>query len=93
MVKSPTTRSLELLRRRGFRAGVVERWNVFESCREGLFGIFDIVALDQGGRVILGVKTGLTKKLGPVKRRLLKSDDARRWLGAGGRIHIHGWRK
>ena len=42
---SPTARSLAYCRARGWRAGVVEKWNPHAKIRQDLFGCFDLVVI------------------------------------------------
>jgi hypothetical protein len=95
---SPTTLSLDHLRRDGWLVDVCERWVPGAPGRSGsrrdLFGMLDLVALRDG--VTLGVQTTSAAN---VSSRLTKmSDDehdaARRaLLDAGWLLVVHGWRK
>jgi hypothetical protein len=43
--KSPTQRTLEELRSRGYLCAVVEKWNQFAKIRQDLYGFIDILCL------------------------------------------------
>jgi hypothetical protein len=90
---SPTQRSLKLLRSQGMTVQVVERYNQFARRRIDLFGFIDIVAVSDCS--IIGVQTtsGSNVSARLEKIREERRDAALAWLRAGGRIHIHGWRK
>lgn len=86
--KSPTQRSLELVRSQGFTAAVVERWNPHARIRQDLFGCLDVLAIGNG-RIV-----GIQATASAVATRLEKirnEPKAREWLGAGGLIEVHGW--
>lgn len=89
---SPTSRTLRQLRREGAIAGVVERYNHHCHTRHDLFGFIDIVAI---AGTTIGIQACCT---GDIRKRERKikgecKDFARRWLEAGNRIQIWGWKK
>jgi hypothetical protein len=55
-MSSPTARSLALLRRGGYCAGIVERFIVQANVRKDLFGCIDLVAVKRGESGVLGVQ-------------------------------------
>ncbi len=90
---SPTQRTLKLLRSRGLRCGIVERYNAFTKQRYDLFGFIDIVALseDMG---FLGVQSCGQSFSAHLKKIVEeKSEDCRLWLKSGGKVLLIGWRK
>ena len=93
MKTSPTQRSLKLLRAGGYSAAVVEHWNPFAHIRQDLFNWIDIVACHPTPPGILGVQTTTRANM---NARLLKAREnvhLKNWIGAGGRLLIHGWVK
>lgn len=44
-MNSPTARSLSQLKKNGYIAAVVEKWNPYARIRQDLFGFIDIVAI------------------------------------------------
>lgn len=88
----PTQRTLEYFRKRGIRAGVVERYNAHARKRFDLLGFIDLVAVSD---CIIGVQatTGDNAAARVRKIRDECADAARQWLRAGGRIQVFGWRK
>lgn len=92
---SPTARSLKYLRQQGMLAGVVERFNPGARCYNDLFGFIDIVVLD-GAPGVLGVQTTTVSNQAARMTKITSdalAEPIRRWLGAGNRIHVHGWAK
>lgn len=45
-MNSPTSRSLAELKRLGYTAAVVERWNPYARIRQDLFGFIDVLAVN-----------------------------------------------
>lgn len=92
MKTSPTQRSLKDLRAKGYSAAVVEHWNQFAHIRQDLYGWIDIVACSSKYG-ILGVQTTTYSNM---KARIAKAKGnihLANWLGGGGALHVHGWRK
>lgn len=93
-MSSPTARSLELLRERGYRADVVERTIRLPGGRmfkRDLFGGFDIVAVGNGEIVLVQTTSGSN-----VSARLKKLADLEALpllREAGVRLLVHGWMK
>jgi hypothetical protein len=90
-MKTPTQRSLKLLRDEGCTVALVERWNAFARKRQDLFGFIDLVALNGDG--ITGVQTTTAQNLAARVSKILAEPQAKEWLLAGGLIEVHGWRK
>ncbi len=90
-MSSPTTRTLELLRRNGYEAAIVERFNHYSKTRHDLFGFADILAMGHG--FILGVQTTSASNTSSRRAKILAEPRAKAFLENKGRIFIHGWRK
>ena len=90
-MSSPTSRSLELLKKDGFSAQVVERWNMYAKVRVDLFGFIDIVGIKEGN--ICGIQTTSSSNMSARVKKILGIPEAKLWLEAGGKIHVHGWSK
>ena len=95
---SPTARTLNECRRRGWHAGVVERWlpnpvHPGGGTRRDLFGFIDVVALT--GTHILGIQCcALSGHAAHVKKITVdRVEDAKVWLAHGGLIEIWAWYK
>lgn len=93
---SPMTRSLAWCRERGMTPWIVER-NIHGGIKIDLFHFGDILAVDSGlpGSLIIQTTTGSNMANRATK---IKSDpkcyvNAVKWLTAGNRITVHGWRK
>ena len=90
-MSSPTSRTLTLLRRRGYLADVTERWIPHANVRKDLFGFADVaaIAIDQPG--VLGVQA---TTIDHVSARLSKAralPALKTWLAAGNRFEVWGW--
>lgn len=93
-MSTPTTRTLALLRERGVRAGIVEKWNPHARVRQDLFGFIDIVALDDD-RGIVGIQctAGSAHAARRTKIQTEMREPALAWLACGGFIEIWSWSK
>src|SRR5579863_7876753 len=89
-MSSPTARSLEMLRKRGYTACVVERY--VSQCRQKFdaFGFGDILACFPGERILL-VQTTTSSNLAARYTKTINLGAAEVWLKAGGAIELHGW--
>lgn len=107
-MSSPTQRSLELLRREGFIAAVVEKWNSFAgppdkrcvACgknaigvRQDLFGFADIIAVHPVSKLTVAVQTTSGSNLAARRTKLRASGEALVCMAAGWKIEVHGWSK
>lgn len=93
MSSSPTQRSLEALRRDGWTAAIVERWNGFAKIRQDLFGWMDILAVHPRFGITAGVQTTTRSNMKTRVKKILANDRAEKWLLAGNLIFVHGWAK
>lgn len=92
--KSPTQRSLERLRRAGAMAATVERWNPYAQVRQDLFGFADVLAIDDAPGC-LAIQATTADNSGHRLAKFKGSEVAakiKRFLAAGNRLEIHGWR-
>lgn len=91
--KSPTQRTLELLRRKGFTCGKVEQRvsppGMTPFLRD-LFGFIDIVVLDDLPGC-LGVQACMVSDRYRRHAKILAEPKARRWLERGNRIAVYAW--
>jgi hypothetical protein len=78
----------------GWLPAVVERWNPHARIRQDLYGFLDLVALD-GEPGLLGIQATSSSNAASRVRKILEleSDAPRRWLEAGNRIEVWGWKK
>ena len=88
---SPTQRTLQLCKKAGWTAQVVERWNPFANIRQDLFGVIDVVALD--GSRIIGIQTTSGSNVAARLAKIRDTPAAAMWLRSGGVLIVHGWRK
>jgi len=85
-----TSRTLKYFRDKGWKVGVVERWNPYSKKRKDLFGIIDIIAMDT--KSIVGVQS-CGQSFREHERKILGSLMGEEWLESGGRLILIGWRK
>jgi hypothetical protein len=84
----PTTRNLDRLHRRGFTAGVVERFIVATGIQRDLFGVGNVPSVHPRDRVFLLVQC---TSAGHVAHRAAKAGarpELRNWLVAGGIFQV-----
>jgi len=88
---SYTHKTMEALRKRGHRVGLVERYNQFSRKRTDLFGFIDAIAIQKDE--IIGIQsTSGTNHSGHRKKILEeRADEARAWIIAGGKIELWSW--
>lgn len=91
MAASPTSRSLQLLRKEGWTAQVTEKWIPQTKRRLDLFGCIDIVAVKPG--LILGVQATSRSNANARIKKSLAEPKLRQWLEAGGHFEVFGWSK
>lgn len=90
--KSPTSRSLDLLRGQGWTVAVVEKFNRFSTRRIDLFGCIDILGIcPQLG--FIGIQATTSSNRAARVAKIKDEPRARTFLEAGGRIFVHGWSK
>ena len=87
---STTSRTLSYIRKQGWTAQIVEKYNQFSHQRLDLFNIIDIVAMGDGQ--IIGIQScGADFKKHDDK--ILDEPRALEWLQCGARLILIGWRK
>lgn len=91
---TPTARTLAECRKRGWPAGIVERWIAQARKRVDLFGFGDVAALD-GERGALLIQCTSTDSMSSRVKKIMDEceDNAKAWLAAGNRIQVWGWAK
>lgn len=91
MAVSPTQRTLQECRRRGWTAQVVERWNPHARIRQDLFGCIDIVAITPSG--ILGIQACAGSSHSTRMAKVIATPTTKLWLEAGARLEVWSWAK
>ena len=88
-----TTRTIQYLRKLGLRCQTVEKYNQFSHKYNDLFGIIDIICLQERG--IVGIQACGTDFQEHVRKITIeKSAETREWLSTPGTfLEIWGWRK
>ena len=89
---TPSARSLAELKRRGYPAQVVERYNPHCRRRVDLFSVIDIVAIEPTR--ILGIQaTGGSGNHAHRRAKILAEPRIRAWLATGAGLLIWSWNK
>lgn len=88
---SPTSRTLAALREEGWRAEVVEHWNMHTKQRKDLFGFADIIAFQNG--VVLLVQATSQSNVNARIKKVIANEIALEWLKQGLPIWVVGWKK
>lgn len=89
--KSPTARTLEEMRKRGYTAQVVEVWNPHVRQRKDLFGIIDVLCIREGE--VVGVQATSNDNAAARVSKIADHEYTPIIRKAGIRILVHGWRK
>lgn len=90
---SPTARSLQELKKRGYYAQVVEKFNSFIKIRIDLFNCIDIVAVKGNENGVLGIQATTSAHTSERVKKALPIPALRAWLTAGNRFSVWGYSK
>ncbi len=97
---SPTARTLDECKRRGWIAGVVEKRIPFpkpQGTTIDLFGCIDVVGIVttdpmvQVGRAIIGIQATSGSNHDSRRSKMLAEPRMRAWVEAGGRLELWSW--
>ncbi len=88
---SPTSRSLNLLRKESWLVAVVEKWIPGANIRRDLFGFADLLAFHPTQKRFLLVQTTTAAHLANRLNKVKSRAEAGQWSAAGGLIEVHGW--
>lgn len=91
MKTSPTQRTLAELRKRGYLAAVVEKWNPHAMIRQDLFGLIDVIGVKDSETIAVQSTSGA--HVADRIQKIADSDKTPILRAAGWRILVHGWRK
>lgn len=93
-VSTPTSRSLEEMRKRGYIADVTERWIPRARKRRDLFGFIDILCVhpEREGDVV-GVQATSASNVSKRVDKIINHENVGAVRKGGIRILVHGWTK
>ncbi len=92
MPSSPTARTLERLRRDGYLAQVVERWNPHARVRQDLYGVIDVLGINETSTI--GVQATTMSGRSSHMKKLSESPAAVTWTrGPDRHLELWCWRK
>ena len=87
--------SLARLRKAGYVAGIVEKWNPHARCRQDFLGFADIVAVHPGHQGCIAVQTCTLATLAVHVRKIMETEklvlNLHSWLAAGNYLEVWGW--
>lgn len=89
---TPAERTLKHLRKLGYTAAVVEKWNAHARVRKDLFGVIDVLGISSEGG-ILGIQATSGSNVSSRMAKAMLEPNLETWLESGGRFQIWGWRK
>lgn len=90
-MKGPSQRSIDKLRREGYRVANAEKYNAYTKKSQDLFGIIDLVAIGNGETI--GVQATTANNQATRAKKMLESEALEELIECGWRIVVHGWRK
>lgn len=91
MATSPTQLSLKLMKERGYKCEITERWNPFARVRQDLYGFIDVLCLGDGE--VVGVQTTSYSNMSARVKKIREHENFKFVAGAGIRILVQGWHK
>ena len=91
MATSPTQLTLRELRKQGYTAAVVERWNQFSGRRQDLFGFIDVLGVGPDGTI--AVQATSYANVSARVRKIGESEHIGAVREAGWRVVVWGRRK
>jgi hypothetical protein len=90
---SQSSRTLRILRDRGYFVSVVEQVLPHSFIKRDCFGAFDILAVRADEPGVIGVQVCASDRKADHVAKLREIEAVWAWLRAGNRILIHSWRK
>lgn len=93
-VSSPTSRTLEVMRDRGYIAEVVEKWIPQARRRKDLFGFIDVLCVhpERSGDVV-GVQATSGSNVSARVDKIINHENVGAVRKGGIKILVHGWAK
>lgn len=88
---SPTQSTLKHLRKEGYYAEVVERWNQYARIRQDFAGICDIIAIGKGETICVQATSG--SHVSDRMKKLQSHDNTPILKENGWRVLVIGWQK
>lgn len=91
-MSSPTARSLEYLRERGWVAHVVEKRNPFTKKLKDCFG-GDILCVHPASKQTMLIQATSDSNHGSRMKKSLANDEVRLWLSCDNEFEVWSWKK
>ena len=90
MATSPTQLSLKLMKERGYKCEITEKWNPFAKIRQDLFGFIDVLCIGDG---VVGVQTTSYSNMSARVKKIREHENFQRVHDAGIKVLVQGWHK
>lgn len=90
-MSSPTKRTLQEMRKRGYLAEVVEKWIPGANVRRDLAGFIDVLCFKPGE--VVGVQSTSDSNVASRVRKIADHENVGIVRSAGVRLLVHGWRR
>jgi hypothetical protein len=90
-MSSPTELTLRQLRKDGYTARVVERWNQYARVRQDCFGFDVLAAYPKTDVGQLGVQACAAASHAARKEKILRNQEAAVWVASGARLEVWSW--
>ena len=87
--KSPTSRTIEVLKRSGYHPEIVERWNPWSKTRRDMYGVIDVLAVRRGET--LAVQTTTMSNRSKQINKMLAAPGTIWMLDAGWKVEVWAW--
>jgi len=87
---TPVQRTLKYFRSKGWVCEKVERWNPYAGKRQDVFGFIDVMAILP--ECICGIQA-CGQAFSAHDKKIRASGKARKWVEAGQKVILCGWRK
>ena len=91
MATSPTILTLKNLRKRGYLAAVVEKWNPHAHIRQDLFGFIDVIGVGPLGTI--GVQCTTKDHISDRIKKIADHENIGHVREGDWLLEVHGWAK
>lgn len=92
-MRTPTERTLIELRKHGYIASVVEKFNAHTRTTNDLFGFIDVLAIGPENLETLGIQCTSRKNISSRIHKITESETFPHVAACGWRIEVWGWDK
>lgn len=90
---SPMSRTLKLMRERGYYTNIVERTIPYRFIKVDLYNWIDAVSVRMNDHGVMGIQVTSGSNFSARLKKAKGNGALLAWLTSGGRLVLHGWRK